>query len=82
VQLAAFRRYSSAQAFADDVSARGVTILGSVRDGQAWYVVVLGLYATRAEAASAEAGYRQRHPDTATWLRGTAALRRADARGG
>jgi septal ring-binding cell division protein DamX len=77
VQLAAFRRYSSARAFADEVPAGGAAILGSMRDGQTWYVVVLGLYETQAEAASAEASYRERHPAAATWLRGTADLRPA-----
>jgi septal ring-binding cell division protein DamX len=73
VQIAAFRRYPAAReslAAADESR----SILRSVRGGETWYVVVLGLYSSRAEAAAAEAEYRAANPGADTWLRSTAGL--------
>ena len=82
VQLAAFRKYPLAQAFAGALPADDVMVLGSLRGGQDWFVVILGLYATRLDAALAEAEYRRRYPSATTWLRGTRSLRRLKDSGG
>lgn len=74
VQLGAYRDYERALSAVRGADEGGLLILHSPRESETWHVVVLGLYATREEAAAAEAGYLKAHPEAATWLRSTATL--------
>ena len=82
VQIGAYRDYERALTTVRRADQAGLLILRSSREDETWHVVVLGLYATRAEAAAAEVSYLSAHPGAATWLRSTSTLSVASGRDG
>lgn len=75
VQLGAFREQSSAERAAKAGKLEEIKVLATQRNGQTWYVLLLGSYKSREEAREASAAYLQAHPDGSTWVRSSADLR-------
>ena len=73
VQLAAFQEYGAARKVQRTMGPR-VDLMSSSRDGEQWYVLVLGMYETRPAAEAAERDYQASNPAAATWVRSTTGL--------
>jgi len=74
VQLGAFQEQASAQRAARAIGQPGLRVQATQRNGQDWYVLLLGSYKSREDAEKASASYLQAHPNGSTWVRSTADL--------
>ena len=69
IQMGAFRDRESALAKAATIASANVKVQRTLRNGENWYLVLLGAYATRVDAHEAEDSYLASNPGADTWIR-------------
>ena len=74
VQIGAFREQEAAQAAAQALKDGGATILPIEREGEAWYVLLLGAYAAKSDAQRAGDAYAKSGGDY--WIRSARSLQK------
>lgn len=76
LQVGAFREQAVAVRAAEATGMEELKIMATRRDGQDWYVLVLGSYETREDARAAGEAYLDAHPKGSVWVRAAVDLQR------
>ena len=69
IQVGAFRDRATAMTKAATVDSADVKVEAILRNGENWYLVLIGAYATKADARAGEQRYLASNPEADTWIR-------------
>ncbi|WP_279244591.1 SPOR domain-containing protein [Candidatus Litorirhabdus singularis] len=69
IQVGAFRDRATAMSKAATLGSASVKVERTLRNGESWYLVLLGAYATKVEALAGEGLYLSANPGADTWVR-------------
>jgi DamX protein len=76
VQIGAYPKFDSARNQVAAIGIDGLSIVPTVRDGQPWYLILLGVYPSRGEAELAGEAYVESRRRASYWVRSVKSVQR------